>query len=301
MFGKVRPQRPSAAMVVAFLALCVALSGTAVGESAVTAAQNLITGKQIKNRSVTGVDVKTNSLTSAAIKNGSLLGEDFKFGELPAGAAGPKGDVGPQGPQGAAGPKGDVGPQGPQGATGPQGAKGDKGDPGANGSPDTPEQVRDKLASVDGAGSGVDADALDGLSSTQFVRGNGTVTRGDAFRIVTGATNDVVALAAGDVTIRMDCSTTTVGLELVNSGASNYTAYMDDGTTTQSSTILTPGAVMPTRIEPSTRSAGRGLLATWMARDTAARQVHVTAAAYRDDFGGTIFCTAEVQASTMPL
>ncbi|MET0836431.1 MAG: hypothetical protein ABWY97_06595 [Thermoleophilaceae bacterium] len=100
MLGKVRPRRPSAAMVVAFLALCVALSGTAVGESAVTSAQKLITGKQIKNRSVTGVDIKSNSLTSGAIKNQSLLRADFKLGELPAGPAGAKGDVGPQGPKG---------------------------------------------------------------------------------------------------------------------------------------------------------------------------------------------------------
>ncbi len=78
MLGKVRPRRPSAAMVVAFLALCVALSGTAVGESAVTSAQKLITGKQIKNRSVTGVDIKSNSLTSGAIKNQSLLTSGFQ-------------------------------------------------------------------------------------------------------------------------------------------------------------------------------------------------------------------------------
>ncbi|HEY9377487.1 MAG TPA: hypothetical protein VIQ02_10365 [Jiangellaceae bacterium] len=97
MLSKVRPRRPSAALVLAFLALSVALSGTAVGESAVSAAQKLITGKQIKNRSVTSLDIKTNSLTSAAIQNGSLLGEDFKLGELlagPAGPQGPKGDTG---------------------------------------------------------------------------------------------------------------------------------------------------------------------------------------------------------------
>ena len=94
MLGKVRPRRPSAAMVVAFLALCVALSGTAVGESAVTSAQKLITGKQIKNRSVTGVDIKSNSLTSGAIKNQSLVRADFRLGELPVGPAGAKGDAG---------------------------------------------------------------------------------------------------------------------------------------------------------------------------------------------------------------
>jgi hypothetical protein len=145
MLGKVRPRRPSAAMVVAFLALCAALSGPAVGESAVTAAQKLITGKEIKDRSVTSVDIKSNSLTSGAIKNQSLLRADFKLGELPAGPVGAKGNVGPQGAQGP---------------------KGDKGDPGANGSPDTPQQVLAKVEQVDGSGSGLDADTVDGIDAT---------------------------------------------------------------------------------------------------------------------------------------
>jgi hypothetical protein len=154
MLGKVRPRRPSAAMMVAFLALCVALSGTAVGESAVTSAQKLITGKQIKNHSVTGVDIKSNSLTSGAIKNQSLRRADFRIGELPVGPAGAKGDVGAQGPQGP------------------------KGDPGANGSPDTPQQVLTKLAQVDGSGSGIDADTIDGIHATGLLRIVGSATPG---------------------------------------------------------------------------------------------------------------------------
>jgi hypothetical protein len=154
MLGKVRPRRPSAAMMVAFVALCVALSGTAVGESAVTSAQELITGKQIKNRSVTGVDIKSNSLTSGAIKNQSLLRADFKIGELPVGPAGAKGDVGAQGPPGP------------------------KGDPGTNGSPDTPQQVLAKLGQVDGAGSGLDADTVDGTDGADLARVVGPVTPG---------------------------------------------------------------------------------------------------------------------------
>lgn len=154
MLGKVRPRRPSAAMVVAFLALCVALSGTAVGKSAVTSAQKLITGKQIKNRSVTGVDIKSNSLTSGAIKNQSLVRADFRLGELPVGPAGAKGDVGAQGPQGP------------------------KGDPGTNGSPDTPQQVLAKLEQVDGSGSGLDADNVDGTDATVLLQDAGVVVLG---------------------------------------------------------------------------------------------------------------------------
>ena len=124
MLGKVRPRRPSAAMVVAFLALCAALSGP-------------------------GADIKSNSLTSGAIKNQSLLRADFKLGELPAGPVGAKGNVGPQGAQGP---------------------KGDKGDSGANGSPDTSQEVLTKLEQVDGSGSGLDADTVDGTDATVLPR-----------------------------------------------------------------------------------------------------------------------------------
>ncbi len=61
-------------------------------------------------------------------------------------------------------PGGLVGPEGPQGPPGPPGRQG------GDGSPDTPAQVRQKLLQVDGAGSGIDADLLDGIDSTRFMR-----------------------------------------------------------------------------------------------------------------------------------
>jgi len=82
----------------------------------------------------------------------------------PAGAAGVAGPVGPQGPAGPQGAQGVAGPAGPQGPIGPAGPAG------ANGSADTPAQVLAKLVQVDGAGSGVDADLLDGVSSAGFLR-----------------------------------------------------------------------------------------------------------------------------------
>lgn len=85
---QVKLRRPSAATVMAFMALMVALSGTAVGEDAVSTAKKLITGKQIKD----------NSVSSRDIKNGSLLAKDFKPGQIPAGPAGPRGEQGPPGP-----------------------------------------------------------------------------------------------------------------------------------------------------------------------------------------------------------
>lgn len=66
-----------------------------------------------------------------------------------------------------------IGPPGPPGAAGPpgaDGAPGAAGPPGASGSPDTAAQVLAKLITVDGAGSGLDADLLDGLDSSAFAR-----------------------------------------------------------------------------------------------------------------------------------
>jgi len=93
----------------------------------------------------------------------------------PAGARGPAGPQGPQGNRGERGAQGAAGPQGPQGvrgAAGGQGAQGEQGNQGAQGSPDTPAQVRAKIVQVDGAGSNIDSDLLDGMSSDAFLRRN---------------------------------------------------------------------------------------------------------------------------------
>ncbi len=82
----------------------------------------------------------------------------------PTGLRGPQGPVGPAGARGPAGPEGPVGPRGPAGQAGAAGADG------ADGSADTPAQVLAKLVTVDGNGSGLDADRLDGLNSSQFMR-----------------------------------------------------------------------------------------------------------------------------------
>ena len=89
-------------------ALVVGSTATAGAE----AAAQLITGKQIKNSSVTGADVRDGSLTKVDF-SGSI--------------AGPRGPVGPEGPEGT------QGPAGPKGATGATGATGAAGAPGADG------------------------------------------------------------------------------------------------------------------------------------------------------------------------
>ena len=55
-----------------------------------------------------------------------------------------------------------------------------QGPPGPAGSPDTSQQVLEKLNQVDGSGSGLDADTLDGLGSDQFVRSTQLLTGGPA-------------------------------------------------------------------------------------------------------------------------
>ncbi|MCU0279804.1 MAG: collagen-like protein [Candidatus Nanopelagicales bacterium] len=72
----------------------------------------------------------------------------------------------------ATGPKGDTGATG---AVGPSGPKGDTGPTGPDGSPDTPGQVLAKLVTVDGLGSGLDADLLSGTPLSGLQR-RGTTT-----------------------------------------------------------------------------------------------------------------------------
>jgi Collagen triple helix repeat (20 copies) len=102
-------RRPSPALVVAIVALFVAFSGTAT-------AALVMTGKQIKDGTITGKDLKnralgTNKLSKTAVS--SLEGQ--------------RGPAGPQGAAGAQGPRGEAGVQGPKGDTGVQGPKGDTG------------------------------------------------------------------------------------------------------------------------------------------------------------------------------
>ena len=100
------------------------------------------------------------------------------------GSTGATGPQGPTGPTGATGPKGDTGatgptgPQGPAGPVGPTGATGPQGPAGADGSPDTAAQVRAKLVTVDGSGSGIDADLLDGSHASAFAKLNGSTFTG---------------------------------------------------------------------------------------------------------------------------
>ena len=98
-------KRPSAATMIATVALFAALGGTGY---AVT-------------------QLPPNSVGTAQVRDYSLLRRDFKTGQIPRGVQGPVGKTGATGPAGPQGLKGDTGSQGP---AGPQGAQGPKGDTG---------------------------------------------------------------------------------------------------------------------------------------------------------------------------
>jgi hypothetical protein len=75
-------RRPAPATVIAVIALVVAMSGTAIGDSAISAAKRLVTGAGIKNGSLTGKDLKNGSVTGRDLKDGSVTGTDLKDGSV---------------------------------------------------------------------------------------------------------------------------------------------------------------------------------------------------------------------------
>ncbi|MBS1877956.1 MAG: hypothetical protein JST31_00430 [Actinobacteria bacterium] len=105
-------RRPSAALVVATLALFVSLGGGAYAAFS------------LPRNSVGTAQLQAGSVTAGKVKVGSLLGRDFKPGQLPAGPRGPKGEPGPRG---AAGETGLAGAAGKAGATGEAGEAGPRG------------------------------------------------------------------------------------------------------------------------------------------------------------------------------
>lgn len=86
---------------IAYLALFVALSGTAYAASLPS---NSVGTKQLKRGAVTTKKIKRDAVTTGEVKNSSLLTEDFASGVLLRGDKGDKGDPGPTGDKGDPGP-----------------------------------------------------------------------------------------------------------------------------------------------------------------------------------------------------
>ena len=103
MRRKLLARRPSPAMVVAFIALCVGVTGGAF------AAATIDTG-DIQNGVVTKKDLHKNSVNTKKVKNQTLKAKDFAAGELEEGVQGIQGLKGPKGDKGDAGDTGPLGP-----------------------------------------------------------------------------------------------------------------------------------------------------------------------------------------------
>jgi hypothetical protein len=74
-------RRPSAALAVAMLALFVALGGSAIAEPVAKMAKQ-ITGRDIKNKSITAGDILPGTLGTDQVGQGSLNGGDLKDGSV---------------------------------------------------------------------------------------------------------------------------------------------------------------------------------------------------------------------------
>ncbi|QWF20793.1 collagen-like protein [Nocardioides sp. LMS-CY] len=96
--------------------LIVAGSLMVLGGAGGAAADRLITGKQIKDGTITTTDVKDRTLVAADLSPAAQRALTGRVG--PAGPTGPAGPSGPVGTAGATGPVGPVGPAGPSGAAG---------------------------------------------------------------------------------------------------------------------------------------------------------------------------------------
>jgi hypothetical protein len=88
--------------VIAIVALCMALGGSAYAAAT-------ITGATVKDNSLTGRDIRDRSITKRDLRP-SILRAATRAETGPAGPRGEAGPGGPQGPAGVQGPKGDAGP-----------------------------------------------------------------------------------------------------------------------------------------------------------------------------------------------
>lgn len=198
------------ALILAIVAVVLAGAGTA------TAAKTLLTGKDIKDRSLTNRDIRKNSLTSAELRKGTIrldrlhqsVIDAFKI-PGPAGPAGAQGPAGPAGAQGPAGADGAVGPAGPKGDKGDAGAKGEKGATGADG-----KDGKDGLNGKDGKDGADGKDGKDGLNGTDGLNGkDGKDFQAGAVSESTLGINGFSRWrdTAGDATLSIDGSGLTIG------------------------------------------------------------------------------------------
>ena len=175
--------------VVAYLALFAALGGSAY--AAVT-----VTGKQIKDGTVTAKDVKNRSLGAGELSRSAISSLS--------------GDRGPAGPQGAPGPQGIPGEQGLPGPIGETGAPGPQGEQGAPG-----------LSQIEYKVSGGVSVPKDQTVGDQVDSAGKTVLGGGVAQFPSGAPMRVVSSAPGGP----NGNSSGWSVQVHNEGGSNFSAY----------------------------------------------------------------------------
>src|SRR5688500_4171203 len=109
--------------VIATIALFAALGGRSYAATQI--ANNSVTSKQVRDRSLLARDFRAGQLKTARAGGTGPAGAEGPAGPAePAGPAGPGGPAGPAGPAGSVGPMGQAGPEGPAGPSGPEGPSG---------------------------------------------------------------------------------------------------------------------------------------------------------------------------------
>src|SRR4051794_28308950 len=171
-----RPSRPSPAMIVALLALCVALGGSAIAATSSGSDPSATAAKKKKKVKL----APKNSVNSAAVINNSLKLSDFKSSERSK-LKGAKGDQGVQGPAGT--PDGYTKTE----ADGKFLGKGDK---------------------------AADSEKLDGKDSTEFVQGEGSqLFRSAVYNHGQGSTSFIALPGIGHVEFQCNAA---MDLKFVN-------------------------------------------------------------------------------------
>ncbi len=170
-----------------------------------------------------------------------------------------EGGRGAPGPRGRRGPRGAAGPTGPQGATGPQGPAGPQGPPGA---PDTPAQVLAKLLDVDGPGSGLDADLLDGLDGAAYQRRVTGTCSGNEWMQEIGAAGGVTC---GDVSAPLSLvqggTDGGLGVELSNPGNTSTATTIAHGGTGNGLDVTLPSIAGARGVSVQHNGVGPGVFA----------------------------------------
>lgn len=167
------------ANVMATVAVFIALGGSSY--AAATLARNSVKTEQVKNGEIKTADIGKNAVTADKVKDHSLLAEDFKPGQLAAGAQGPPGERGPQGP---------------------------KGDTGTVDTAQFYSRTETDSRFLGKSAKAADADMLDGLDSTEFLRARTAQGAGPVVLTMPatpGAKAETTLIDAGRLTIVGEC------------------------------------------------------------------------------------------------